>query len=709
MRSAQSDPPSAVSNVARAAVAVSMSVFLLGLFVVGVNYYSTTIFQIENHPLVTNLNSQGFLTRVYFGASPCEGDAPACFSSPKFDDSMWSTVKVPQVNLQNFPGYDHSHERGDIWYRFHVPVTDEQLASTEELAFTPIYVFHQRFRIWVDGRLVDAVSAGAQSSSVVKVPLPRENLLDRVAIVTIKASVSPAERGISHLRSLYVGPRSIIEQVHVLRERSVLTYFLLFLATKGSIFVVFTLFFLFGAEKRALFSFLIYSFFVTVENLLAGDFLAPYLELRYRYALYFGGKMAAIAALGTFAAIYVQAFRARGLLRRWHQVASLLVGLSVGEVVITNNSGWVTTKLLFHLTNTILVIGLGISLGLALLSLRQWRRAGADGRRSTNLKIFIGVLASYLSLLIWEFLGNQFVGFDKRAVFDLLFFFYMAFTTAKEFGFNQGQVVTLEGHMAEKQRMEAELQEAALIAKAFVPGEAPAWGFCEMEVFHRPLTEASGDWYTFETGPSGRYMHIILCDITGHGVQAALVVSTCRTVLSTLESEHPEVADSSDFLLRYATSLNKILVRQGGGFHVTTMLGLTIDSEEQTLFYMTAGHPLPLHITKSHGESDAIRALVSRGGPLGVDATSHWELSRTKLSPGDEIIAFTDGLPAHAGIRGVKQYLRARPQGCRLSPEDLFNALVASEKSRSRNVADDDVSIIWLRWVGGELTRQATG
>src|SRR5204862_7643318 len=83
----------------------------------------------------------------------------------------------------------------------------------------------------------------------------------------------------------------------------------------------------------------------------------------------------------------------------------------------------------------------------------------------------------------------------------------------------------------EPARVRDELNDAAEIAKAFRPDDAPNWGDIGITAFHRSFTEASGDWYAFRESPSKRFKHFVLCDITGHGVQAALVVSICKTML----------------------------------------------------------------------------------------------------------------------------------------------------------------------------------
>ena len=68
----------------------------------------------------------------------------------------------------------------------------------------------------------------------------------------------------------------------------------------------------------------------------------------------------------------------------------------------------------------------------------------------------------------------------------------------------------------------AEKKEAATIAAAFQPHKPPEWPGYELSAHHKTFDAASGDWYTFEESQSGEYLHLIMCDIAGHGVQAGV-------------------------------------------------------------------------------------------------------------------------------------------------------------------------------------------
>jgi len=310
------------------------------------------------------------------------------------------------------------------------------------------------------------------------------------------------------------------------------------------------------------------------------------------------------------------------------------------------------------------------------------------------MKMFVCVIGLYLMLIIQEFFFKEYIGFDKRALFDLLFFYFIAFMTAKEFGFNQGQVITLEGHMLEKTRMEQELAEAAEIAKAFLPGASPNWNFCNLGVFHRSLSESSGDWFTFEKSPSGRFHHMIMCDITGHGVQAAIVVSTCKTVLSSMLAENQAAMDTEQFVANFGRTLNKILFRHGSGNHVSTLLGLTFEPAEGRVWYVAAGHPNPLLI----GSGGQIKPLLSRFNVLGVHSDIDLSMASCLIKSGDEILAYTDGLPAASHLRALKTILAEKTDDDK--PRDLealYRQLWAAETAKTKTEPNDDVSVVWFR------------
>src|SRR5262249_32090962 len=75
-----------------------------------------------------------------------------------------------------------------------------------------------------------------------------------------------------------------------------------------------------------------------------------------------------------------------------------------------------------------------------------------------------------------------------------------------------GQRLTLFMRLVkrENEALQTELSQVAEIARVLLPAKVPRWPGVRIGAYHRPLTQASGDWYAFEQAPSGRYLHFLL-------------------------------------------------------------------------------------------------------------------------------------------------------------------------------------------------------
>lgn len=675
------------------------SLLFLGGFVYAVYFYSNTIKFIERDPLVTNLTKAGVKTRIAFGESPGCMPAVSCWTDPDFDDSKWESVVLPKTDIRNTDGYKNRKAVESIYYRTSIPVSQALLDSDTEIIYSTLFAGHRRYQVYVNGALVQEGQGLENMSVIFTIPILRKDVKNNFAQVTIRASAGPEERGIYNAHSAYIGPKRALQAVYNVSERVLQTYFLLFLLSKGSIFIVFALFFYFSIEKRALFHFLVYAFCVTAENLIASTILANHMQTWMRLPAYHALKAVALSSLLLFFMEYFQASRGRKYAKYfiWFYSLVTVAGLSLNAI----DQVKVTGAMLRWLIDTAQMIVLCSGLVLGGLAMRQWKKYGmTSNEKGNSFKMFLTVIGVYAVLLLWEISFNPFIGFDKRAVFDLIFFYFIAFITAREFGFNAGQVITLEAHMIEKQRMEIELNEAAEIAKAFMPGQAPEWDFCKVGVYHKALSESSGDWFTFEESTSKQYCHLIMCDITGHGVQAALVVSTCRTVLSAMIAEDPTFTEDHQFIINYARALNKILFNQGGGRHVSTLLGLTFDRVSQKVYYIAAGQPSPILIAADANTGrKTLRPLTSRHTVLGVSETIDYEMKCHDLQPGDEVIAFTDGIPVGAHIKQFKNYIESEEYTLDAAPLELYQRIWKAETEKSEKEPDDDVSIVWFKRV----------
>ncbi len=675
----------------------AMSVALVLAFIYAVNYYSTTRIRIQRNELVTNLTKAGLTGAAMVGESPlCDGRE--CWTLASHDDSAWTSVRVPMAlskAVSTLPGYEGAKPSASVYYRLRIPVTAEQMRQKDEIAFTPVYINHTRFSIYLNGRLVAVGNGASNLGSTTNISLPRGDVVDGVASVVVKGSLENDLPGLASRADAYVGPKPLLDEIYVHAERANGTYHLLFLLSKGGIFVVFTLFFIFSTGQRGLYSFLVFAFFSTIENLFIGDFL--WNALTDPTVLDAGLFMAKIIATNALLAYLATSFdihcKARFL--RVVAIASVLI-MTALVVTYSSGSSRVSFDHLLAAANLFTVLTVSFGLIVGTITLRMWRGEGLPRpaiRSLRNLLVFLGI---YFALLNWELAFNTFTGFDKRSLFDLLLFYYMAFNTARDLGHKEGQVRRLEEHMIDKRRMELELQEAAEITRVFMPHSLPAWQGFEIRSYHHPLTENSGDWFAFESARERKLHHFVMCDITGHGVQAAIVVSACKTALSLIVQSVPEHLERTDFIAYYAKALNRLLHRHGEGNHISTILGLTFDAESGVLHFAAGGHPPPLYVAAATQPPKPL-ALTSRNTVLGAAPEIEITMSSRTLSPGDTVIAYTDGLPLAPNVKVVREFLANGG----LEPSDalhnLYDRVWQAQKSRTGSGPDDDVSIVSFR------------
>lgn len=242
----------------------------------------------------------------------------------------------------------------------------------------------------------------------------------------------------------------------------------------------------------------------------------------------------------------------------------------------------------------------------------------------------------------------------------------------------------------EKKRVELHLKEASAMATILPQNNKVTLDKCEVTSFHKFFEYASGDWYAVEVSPSKRYLHVLLADVTGHGVQAALVVASCKTVLSCmLLDSNKKVLESEKFIEKYAHSLNQVLIENGDGRHTTTLTALTIDLETLTCSFIIASNPF-IHLYAPKAEK-MFKPLVQANNALGMDASAVYQSSVHVIHQGESIILSSDGI----GISGRRLSLLI--QEIALGPFDA-SAIGRRIIEERRHHIDDDLTLICIQF-----------
>jgi serine phosphatase RsbU (regulator of sigma subunit) len=161
--------------------------------------------------------------------------------------------------------------------------------------------------------------------------------------------------------------------------------------------------------------------------------------------------------------------------------------------------------------------------------------------------------------------------------------------------------------------------------------EVPKLEGWHISPFYQPAKEVGGDFYDFFELEDG-HLGIVVGDATGHGVPAALVMASARSMLRA-------VAQDSDSPGKALRRVNDALVTDIPANMFVTCFYCIVDPESGSLTYANAGHDLPyLH---RNGDAEELRA---RGMPLGLMTGMGYEQKEIVLEEGETALFYSDGL-----------------------------------------------------------------
>jgi sigma-B regulation protein RsbU (phosphoserine phosphatase) len=178
--------------------------------------------------------------------------------------------------------------------------------------------------------------------------------------------------------------------------------------------------------------------------------------------------------------------------------------------------------------------------------------------------------------------------------------------------------------------VEKELGIARDIQLAILPSGPPHIQRLRMSVAYRPMTAVAGDFYHF-VAVDERRVGILVADVAGHGVPAALIASMIKVAVQSVVF----CAHDPGTVLH---ELNRILCGDLRG-RLASACYLWIDTESRTVRYSAAGHP-PL-LRWSQGQ---LQQIESNGLLFGIVRECAYPVFTTTLDAGDRFILYTDGV-----------------------------------------------------------------
>jgi len=203
--------------------------------------------------------------------------------------------------------------------------------------------------------------------------------------------------------------------------------------------------------------------------------------------------------------------------------------------------------------------------------------------------------------------------------------------------------------LADKQeQMERELALAREVQLALLPQSYPSFPRSATETTsalrfaHRYLPEArlGGDFFTV-TQVSDTQAGVLICDVMGHGVHAALVTAVQRVLV---EEVQYLAGDPGAFLGELNRRLHHFFEPLPSSMFVTAFY-LVLDTTTGVVRFANAGHPHPLHVNRAQHQVRTMGGNPSEPPfALGVAKDSVYPEEQDAIKAGDVLLLYTDGL-----------------------------------------------------------------
>ncbi|QXZ09124.1 SpoIIE family protein phosphatase [Comamonas sp. Y33R10-2] len=248
--------------------------------------------------------------------------------------------------------------------------------------------------------------------------------------------------------------------------------------------------------------------------------------------------------------------------------------------------------------------------------------------------------------------------------------------------------------------LQQELQIAAEVQRSILPQQMPADARLQLHCHITPAREVGGDFYDYFWLDKD-HLGLVIADVSGKGVPAALFMAITRTLL---KSTAAFVMSPSSCIRR----LNDLLAAENEQMMFVTIFYGVLHLPSGQLRYVNAGHNAPYLLPAQPGDAEPVRTLARTGGvAVAVSEEFVYQEAVLQLQAGDRLFLFTDGVTEafnHQQQEYGDQRLLAtlNPLAAKQSsPEDITLAVLQSVRAFEDGAPQaDDITCVSLLYRG---------
>jgi len=250
---------------------------------------------------------------------------------------------------------------------------------------------------------------------------------------------------------------------------------------------------------------------------------------------------------------------------------------------------------------------------------------------------------------------------------------------------------------------DCEMEQARAVQHRSFPSVHPRIAGLDYYCDWRPASGLSSDYLDYFELPEGS-LGLAIGDVAGQGLAAALLASSLHGLARALRRGYASLAE-------LASAIDALFYEVCPDSSYATMFIARHDPARGLLHYVNAGHEPPVVLRKTaHGYWPV--ELEPTGPVIGMLRKSAFEEGVISLTPGDILIAYTDGLCERVNARGEAwgfQRMLAAIQASSFRPaRDIVERVLEAAEQFAAGAACYDDMTLWLGRVEEAARRPRT-
>jgi sigma-B regulation protein RsbU (phosphoserine phosphatase) len=231
-----------------------------------------------------------------------------------------------------------------------------------------------------------------------------------------------------------------------------------------------------------------------------------------------------------------------------------------------------------------------------------------------------------------------------------------------------------------------EIEDARAVGQALLPRSIPEFPGLGIATTTQPVRTLSGDYFDVLSLGENK-LAIVIADVTGKGVPAALLMSNVQASVRALAEESLQPGELT-------RKLNRSVCRNTTSGKFVSFCYCAVDMGARKVTYTNAGHCAPI-LVRANGD---VERLETGGAVLGVFPEWPYEQDEVSLAPGDRLLLFTDGITEACNARdeefGEERLAQLAAALRDRGAHDLKNRILQAISTYTGGRAHDDATLV---------------